>query len=95
MVPPYLAIVISASSGCAGNIYFIDLDKLADEGLLEREEILGYNWGTDQSEIDYAALHQNRYKILQKAFERFDTNAQEFQDFVKKHSGGLNNMHCL
>lgn len=29
------------SSGCAGNIYFIDLDKLADEGLLEREEILG------------------------------------------------------
>ena len=36
------------SSGCAGNIYFIDLDKLADEGLLEREEILGYNWGTDQ-----------------------------------------------
>lgn len=77
------------SSGCAGNIYFIDLDKLADEGLLEREEILGYNWGTDQSEIDYAALHQNRYKILQKAFERFDTNAQEFQDFVKKHSGWL------
>ena len=57
--------------------------------MLEREEILGYNWGTDQSEIDYAALHQNRYKILQKAFERFDTNAQEFQDFVKKHSGWL------
>lgn len=29
------------SSGCAGNIYFIDLDKLVDEGLLEKEEILG------------------------------------------------------
>ena len=48
------------SSGCAGNIYFIDLDKLVDEGLLEKEEILEYNWGTDESEIDYAALHQNR-----------------------------------
>ncbi len=45
------------SSGCAGNIYFIDLDTLVDEGLLEKEEILGYNWGTDESEIDYAALH--------------------------------------
>ena len=64
------------SSGCAGNIYFIDLDKLVDEGLLEKEEILGYNWGTDESEIDYAALHQNRCRILQKAFERFDTNAK-------------------
>ena len=77
------------SSGCAGNIYFIDLDKLVDEGLLEKEEILGYNWGTDESEIDYAALHQNRCRILQKAFERFDTNAQEFQDFVKKQSEWL------
>ena len=77
------------SSGCAGNIYFIDLDKLVDEGLLEKEEILGYNWGTDESEIDYAALHQNRCKILQKAFERFDTNVQDFQDFVKKQSEWL------
>lgn len=77
------------SSGCAGNIYFIDLDKLVDEGLLEKEEILGYNWGTDESEIDYAALHQNRCKILQKAFERFDTNAQDFQNFVKKQSEWL------
>ena len=76
-------------SGFAGNIYFIDLDKLADEGLLKKKEILGYNWGADESEIDYAALHQSRYKILQKAFERFDTNAQEFQDFVKKQSGWL------
>lgn len=77
------------SSGCAGNIYFIDLDKLVDEGLLEKEEILGYNWGTDESEIDYAALHQNRCRILQKAFERFDTNAQDFQNFVKKQSEWL------
>ena len=76
-------------SGFAGNIYFIDLDKLADEGLLKKKEILGYNWGADESEIDYAALHQSRYKILQKAFERFDTNAQDFQDFVKKQSGWL------
>ena len=76
-------------SGFAGNIYFIDLDELADEGLLKKKEILGYNWGADESEIDYAALHQSRYKILQKAFERFDTNAQDFQDFVKKQSGWL------
>ena len=77
---------ISHSSGCAGNIYFIDLDKLVDEGLLEKEEILGYNWGTDESEIDYAALHQNRCKILQKAFERFDTKCTRVSGFCKKNS---------
>ena len=41
------------SSGCAGNIYFIDLDKLVDEGLLEKEEILGYNWGRKSFTLSY------------------------------------------
>ena len=76
-------------SSCAGNIYFIDLDRLVNEGLLKREEILGYNWGADESEIDYAEIYSNRCKILQKAFERFDTNAQAFQEFVTKHSEWL------
>lgn len=39
------------SSGCAGNIYFIDLDKLVDEGLLEKEEILGYNWAQTNQKL--------------------------------------------
>ena len=76
-------------SGCAGNIYFIDLDRLVDEGLLERAEILEYNWGTDKSEVDYEKIYHGRRSILQKAFERFDTNAQDFREFKEKHSEWL------
>ena len=76
-------------SGCAGNIYFIDLDRLVDEGLLERSEILEYNWGTDKSEVDYEKIYYGRRSILQKAFERFDTNAQDFRKFKEKHSEWL------
>ena len=76
-------------SGCAGNIYFIDLDRLVDEGLLERSEILEYNWGTDKSEVDYEKIYHGRRSILQKAFERFDTNAQDFREFKEKHSEWL------
>lgn len=76
-------------SGCAGNIYFIDLDLLADEGLLEKEEILSYNWGRDDASIDYSELYLSRYRILQKAFARFDDNSQEFCTFKTKNSEWL------
>ena len=46
---------------CAGNFYLIDLV----------DEIRCYNWGADGAQIDYAIIAENRQKILQKAFERF------------------------
>ena len=46
---------------CAGNFYLIDLV----------DEIRCYNWGADSAGIDYAIIAENRQKILQKAFERF------------------------
>ena len=76
-------------SACAGNHYWIDLDDLIEEGLLTAEEVRCYSWGTQTSEIDYATLFDNRYKILWKAFERFDSNAQEFGDFVAKNEDWL------
>lgn len=76
-------------SSCAGNPYWIDLDELVDEGLLTIEEIRSYRWGSNQSEIDYTVLCECRYKILQKAFTRFDISAQEFQDFRKENEDWL------
>ena len=70
-------------SSCAGNTYFIDLDKLVEDGLLTTDEIRCFNWGSDDTEIDYAILFENRKKILQKAFERFDINAQAFCEFKR------------
>ena len=37
----------------AGNPYFIDLDLLAEDGLLERAELEAVNWGTEPRYVDY------------------------------------------
>ena len=55
----------------AGNPYFIDLDTLCDEGLLEKAEIEQMFWGSDPQAVDYGALYQNRYPVLKKAVSRF------------------------
>ncbi len=72
-------------SAFAGNPYLIDLDELVDEHLLLPEEIRGYYWGNNKSEVDYAALFDNRYQILEKAFGRFDEQEHGFQEFLEKN----------
>ncbi len=64
-------------SAFAGNPYFIDLDILAKEGLLTKEEINECYWGSDETRTDYAALFENRYPLLRKAFERSDYYKEE------------------
>ncbi len=54
----------------AGNPYFIDLDELAEEGLLEREEYEPLDWGADPKQVDYGLLYEKRYPILRRAVER-------------------------
>ena len=49
-------------SAFAGNPYLIDLDDLVKKGLLEEAEIRSFNWGTDEADIDYAMIYENRYK---------------------------------
>lgn len=63
-------------SSFAGNPYFIDLDDLAAEGLLEREEYTGLNWGTNPEQVDYSLLYQNRYPVLRKACGRLDRSEE-------------------
>ena len=54
----------------AGNPYFIDLEKLIEEGLLTREECEILNVpGTDRY-IDYGLLYEKRIPLLKTAFER-------------------------
>ena len=76
-------------SSCAGNTYLIDLDELVNDGLLTTDEIRSFNWGIDETDIDYAILYENRIKILQKAFQRFDTNAQDFNSFRNENKEWL------
>ena len=68
-------------SAFAGNPYLIDLDDLVRDGLLMESEIRSHNWGADEKDVDYANLFENRFQILKKAFERFDTAKPSFRKF--------------
>ena len=58
-------------SSFAGNPYLIDLDLLAEDGLLLPEELEEISWGSEEK-VDYGFLYQHRWAILKKAFGRFD-----------------------
>ena len=68
----------------AGNPYFIDLDYLKEDGLLESYEYRYGFWGEKVDSIDYALLYKKRYEVLRTAFGRFDQTDADFQDFLKK-----------
>lgn len=71
-------------SAFAGNPYLIDLDLLVDEGLLMEKELTKYS--TSELFIDYGILYNWRFKVLKKAYERFDNKNDAFNIFVKKES---------
>ena len=54
-------------SSAAGNPYFIDLDMLVEDGLLERSEIESVNWGDDAGRVDYEKIYLNRFRMLEAA----------------------------
>ncbi|MBQ8636797.1 MAG: 4-alpha-glucanotransferase [Clostridia bacterium] len=61
-----------SNSAFAGNPYFIDLDTLCEEGLLNKSEIDNYFFGDNPASVDYKRLFDNRYPVLRQAFSRFE-----------------------
>ncbi|MBO7217591.1 MAG: 4-alpha-glucanotransferase [Clostridia bacterium] len=72
-------------SSFAGNPYFIDIEKLIEEGLLSEEEADSFDFGSKDDEIDYAKLYKNRYPLLKLAFERFIPD-NEYDTFVRENA---------
>ena len=54
----------------AGNPYFIDLDLLAEEGLLDKEDLAAADWGNDPRYVDYGKIYEVRFAVLRRAFLR-------------------------
>jgi len=75
-------------SAFAMNPYFIDLDFLVKDKLLKRSEIIDST--TSESEVDFARLYDERFKVLQLAFKRFDLNSSYFQEFLRNEGYWLN-----
>jgi 4-alpha-glucanotransferase len=82
-------------SAFAGNPYFIDLDTLIREKLLEASEVKGLDWLTTRNRVDYAKLFGLRFTVLKKAFLRSNHKSSEkFEEFRKENHYWLKD-YCL
>ena len=74
----------------AGNPYFVDLDLLCEDGLLQKEEITALNWGGDPTKVDYETIYNNRFKALRLATQRgWERDAEQVNAFVEENKGWL------
>lgn len=74
----------------AGNPYLIDLDLLAEEGLLFPEDYQDRDWGQDPEAVDYGALYNNRFAVLRRAYERGKQIDQKaYRRFEKQNQAWL------
>jgi 4-alpha-glucanotransferase len=71
----------------AGNPYFIDLETLADEGYLTKEECEAYDFGDNDRYIDYEKIYLSRFKVLRIAYERSQIEGNgKFLEFISDNA---------
>lgn len=75
----------------AGNPYFIDLDTLKEEGLLELDDYINISWGNDSTAVDYETVYKHRYRVLKYAFYKFDRATEDYAKFCKDNADWLDN----
>ena len=77
----------------AGNPYYIDPEKLCEEGLLTREECEQFDFGKTPEKIDYRKMDKNREKLLEIAWERANSmqydQKDEYKQFVEENADWL------
>ena len=77
-------------SAFAGNPYMISLEALIKEGVLTRKECDALDFGENPQKVDYDKLHENRYALLHKAYERSNISQDpEYQKFLKENNWWL------
>ncbi|MBS6217222.1 MAG: 4-alpha-glucanotransferase [Clostridiales bacterium] len=76
-------------SSFAGNPFFLDLETLAQDGLLTAQELSESQY-PNPDRVDYPWLHMNRPALLRKAWERGRTRyAQELDRFLEEEADWL------
>ena len=58
-------------SAFAGNPLLIDLEQLAEEGLLTEEACLETDFGDDLRTVDYDKVHAGKKRLLKTAYENW------------------------
>ncbi len=70
----------------AGNPYFIDLELLAEDGLLDTAELDAINWGTEPRYVDYGKIYESRFRVLHTAYERgYERDREAVERFVQEN----------
>ena len=70
----------------AGNPYYIDLEKLIEEGYLTEEQCEKCNWGSNAEYVDYEKIYQSRFQILKLAFHNSEIEKEkDFYSFVEEN----------
>ena len=67
----------SSTSAYAINPFFIDLEMLLEEGLIDKEDLKEVS----VNRVDFNYLFESRYNLFYKAYERFDKNKEDFIKF--------------
>jgi len=70
----------------AGSPYYIDLEILAEKGLLTKEELKSCEHDTER--VDYGYLFETRYEILRRAYSKFKPD-RRFAAFCRSNSGWI------
>ncbi|MCL2031425.1 MAG: 4-alpha-glucanotransferase [Oscillospiraceae bacterium] len=73
-------------SARAGNPYFIDLEILEREGLLEPDDYRFADFGQNVDRADYAALYRERPEVLRKAWTRGRETLREALDAFREEN---------
>lgn len=60
----------SCASG-ALNYYFIDFERLCKDGLLQKSDYIGVDFGDDERRVDYGKQFENKIKVLKIAYQNF------------------------
>lgn len=85
-------------SAFAGNPYFISPETLIEEGLLTWDECNSAFFGSDEEQVDYGAMYENRMALLEIAHKRFleksGNTTKEYKDFLKAQEYWLDD-YCL
>jgi len=55
----------------AGNPYFIDFERLEEQGLLNHEDYASMLWQRNEHSIDYELLYRSNITVLRRAFANF------------------------
>lgn len=72
----------------AGNPYFIDLETLEADGLLEADEYKNISWVREEEYVDYSIIYENLWDVLKIAYNRFKPDS-DYKEFYKNNKSWL------